>query len=127
MEKAVQSTEVWREIDRLITVPNGVLEKIYATLRANDSEVLGTPDIYYIFLAGLADIQTNEWELPDGSTLKFSATEREHGLNACKKRWYLLYNRLHALSFVLNPYLHAKHKLYGLCMQEARDYIEARD
>ncbi len=41
-----------------------MLEKIYATLRANDSEVPGTPDIYFRMSSGLADVQTNEWELP---------------------------------------------------------------
>ena len=43
VQKAVQSTEFWQEVDIFVTV----LQKIYATLRANDSEVPGTPDIYF--------------------------------------------------------------------------------
>jgi hypothetical protein len=27
--------------------------------------------------SGLADVQTNEWELPDGTSFKFSAAERK--------------------------------------------------
>ena len=43
MRNAVQSTEFWQEVDIFVTV----LQRIYATLRANDSEVPGTPDIYF--------------------------------------------------------------------------------
>ncbi len=71
-----------------------MLEKIYATLRANDSEVPGTPDIYFRMSSGLADVQTNEWELPDGTSFKFSPAERKVVLEAYKQRWDMLYNRL---------------------------------
>ena len=91
-----------------------MLEKIYATLRANDSEVPGTPDIYFRMSSGLADVQTNEWELPDGTSFKFSPAERKVVLDAFKQRWDMLYNRLHALGLVLNPLLHSKHKFEGL-------------
>jgi hypothetical protein len=63
VRNAVQSTEFWQEVDIFVTV----LQRIYATLRANDSEVPGTPDIYFRMSSGLADVQTNEWELPDGN------------------------------------------------------------
>jgi hypothetical protein len=102
-----------------------VLEKIYATLRANDSEVPGTPDIYFRMSSGLADVQTNEWELPDGTSFKFSAAERKVVLDAYKQRLDMLYNRLHALGLVLNPPLHSKHKFDGTCMVETRQYIDA--
>ena len=102
-----------------------MLEKIYATLRANDSEVPGMPDIYFRMSLGLADIQTNEWVLPDGSSFKFTQADRKLVLDAYKKRWDMLYNRLHALGFVLNPYLHSKHRFDGLCMKETRDFIDA--
>lgn len=113
--------ELWQEVDIFITV----LEKIYATLRANDSEVPGTPDIYFRMSSGLADVQTNEWELPDGTSFKFSAAERKVVLEAYKQRWDMLYNRLHALGLVLNPLLHSKHKFDGTCMVETRQYIDA--
>ena len=90
MQKAVQSTEFWQEVDIFVTV----LQKIYATLRANDSEVPGTPDIYFRMSSGLADVQTNEWELPDGTSFKFSAAERKVVLDAYKQRLDMLYNRL---------------------------------
>lgn len=102
-----------------------MLEKIYATLRANDSEVPGTPDIYFRMSSGLADVQTNEWELPDGTSFKFSPAERKVVLDAYKQRWDMLYNRLHALGLVLNPLLHSKHKFDGTCMVETRQYIDA--
>ena len=121
VQKAVQSTEFWQEVDIFITV----LEKIYATLRANDSEVPGTPDIYFRMSSGLADLQTNEWELPDGTAFKFSPAERKVVLDAYKQRWDMLYNRLHALGLVLNPLLHSKHKFDGTCMVETRRYIDA--
>ena len=63
VRNAVQSAEFWQEVDIFVTV----LQRIYATLRANDSEVPGTPDIYFRMSSGLADVQTNEWELPDGN------------------------------------------------------------
>ncbi len=103
-----------------------MLQKSYATLRANDSEVPGTPDIYFRMSSGLADVQTNEWELPDGTSFKFSAAERKVVLDAYKQRLDMLYNRLHALApapplgLVLNPLLHSKHKFDGTCMVEAR-------
>ena len=94
-------------------------------MRANDSEVPGTPDIYFRMSSGLADVQTNEWELPDGTSFKFSAAERKVVLEAYKQRWDMLYNRLHALGLVLNPLLHSKHKFDGTCMVETRQYIDA--
>ena len=121
MQKAVQSTEFWHEVDIFVTV----LQKIYATLCANDSKVPGTPDFYIRMSSGLADVQTNEWELPDGTIFKFSAAERKVVLDAYKQRWDMLYNRLHALGLVLNPLLHSKHKFDGTCMVETRQYIDA--
>jgi len=94
-------------------------------LRANDSEVPGTPDIYFRMSSGLADVQTNEWEPPDGTSFKFSPAERKVVLDAFKQRWDMLYNRLHALGLVLNPLLHSKHKFDGTCMVETRQYIDA--
>ena len=118
VRNAVQSTEFWQEVDIFVTV----LQRIYATLRANDSEVPGTPDIYFRMSSGLADVQTNEWELPDGTSFKFSPAERKVVLDAYKQRWDMLYNRLHALGLVLNPLLHSKHKFDGTCMVETRQY-----
>ena len=69
--------------------------------------------------------QTNEWELPDGTSFKFSAAERKVVLDAYKQRWGMLYNRLHALGLVLNPLLHSKPKFDGTCMVETRQYIDA--
>jgi hypothetical protein len=125
VREAVQSTAFSREIDIFITV----LEKTYATLRANDSEpeVPGMPDIYFRMSPGLADVQvqTNEWVLPDGSNFKFTQADRKLVLDAYKKRLDMLHNRLHALGFVLSPYLHSKHRFDGLCMKATRDYIDA--
>ncbi len=47
---SVQSTEFWQVVDIFVTV----LQRIYVTLRANDSEVPGTPDIYFRMSSGLA-------------------------------------------------------------------------
>ena len=82
VRNAVQSTEFWQEVDIFVTV----LQRIYVTLRANDSAVPGTPDIYFRISSGLADVQTNEWELPDGTSFKFSAAERKVVLDAYKQR-----------------------------------------
>ena len=84
-------------------------------------------DIYFRMSSGLADVtvQTNEWELPDGTSFKFSPAERKVVLDAYKQRWDMLYNRLHALGLVLNPLLHSKHKFDGTCMVETRQYIDA--
>jgi hypothetical protein len=65
------------------------------------------------------------WELPDGTSFKFSAAERKVVLDAYKQLLEMFYNRLHALGLVFNPLLHSKHKFDGTCMVETRQYIDA--
>jgi hypothetical protein len=61
-----------------------------ATLRANDSEVPGMPDIYF--------------RMSRPACFKFPAAERTVVLEAYSQQGDMLYNRLHALGFVLNAH-----------------------
>jgi hypothetical protein len=77
--RAVQSTAFWREIDVFITV----FEKIYASLRANDSEVPGMPAIFFRMSLGLAHSDEGVG-VPNGSSFNFTQADRMLDLGASK-------------------------------------------
>jgi hypothetical protein len=60
-----------------------VFEKIYASLRANDSEVPGMPAIYFRMSLGLAHSDEGVG-VPNGSSFNFTQADRMLDLGASK-------------------------------------------